>query len=140
MRLRFERADGSITVAGVEISARLGEPRPCVGVSAGRVILEYTSGSITAYGIGPEVEGGLALYAMVYCSHGGTQMASIEVTPVEEIEGLEVSPDARRRIRERHDEILREQLGTPPYVFEWGVVESVDDPRALQPNIVIKYR
>lgn len=46
------------------------------------------------------------------------------------------SEAARKTI---HDQMLREEIGIPPYRFGWGQIESVIDPRSGASQIIITY-
>jgi len=41
--------------------------------------------------------------------------------------------------KSRHDQMLREEIGSPPYRFSWGQIESVTDPRSGASQIIITY-
>ncbi len=38
-----------------------------------------------------------------------------------------------------HDRMLREQIGLPPYRFDWGKIESVSDARNGASEIIVTY-
>lgn len=38
-----------------------------------------------------------------------------------------------------HDQMLREEIGVPPYQFVWGRIESVRDPRNDAAQIIVTY-
>jgi hypothetical protein len=38
-----------------------------------------------------------------------------------------------------HDQMLRKEIGAPPYLFSWGRIESVIDPRSGASQIIVTY-
>ena len=40
----------------------------------------------------------------------------------------------------RHDSLLAEDIGTPPYNFPWGSVDSIVDPKTGGSSILVHYR
>jgi hypothetical protein len=49
------------------------------------------------------------------------------------------SEEAERQRKQAHDALLRADLGSPPYTFAWGTVESGNDPKTGDSQIVVKY-
>ncbi len=49
------------------------------------------------------------------------------------------SEAVERERQDAHDAWLREQLGSPPYTYAWGEIESSYDPRSGASAIVIRY-
>jgi hypothetical protein len=39
----------------------------------------------------------------------------------------------------KHDQWLREELGEPPYRYDWGRVASEFDPKGLASEIIVVY-
>ena len=56
-----------------------------------------------------------------------------------EIRGTEWSKEKEDKIKSFHDRWLKEQLGNPPYQFDWGRVLSILEPHWYSANIVIDY-
>ncbi len=49
------------------------------------------------------------------------------------------SEKAARAAKKRHDRWLAQELGSPPYEYEWGRIESTYDPRSVSSGITINY-
>lgn len=43
------------------------------------------------------------------------------------------------KIKDKHDSLLKEYLGEPPYKFDWGEITSNYDPRSASSQIIIRY-
>jgi len=43
------------------------------------------------------------------------------------------------RVKALNDQLLREYLGPPPYVYAWGTIESDYDPKSGGSSIVVRY-
>ena len=70
---------------------------------------------------------------------GGLQRISGQfVRP--EIRVTEWSREKEDVIKRFHDQWLKEQLGNPPYQFDWGRVLSIVEPHWYSANIVIDYK
>jgi hypothetical protein len=135
----FERSTGRVTVGEVEVSPEANGPLVRNPLAASSVTVAYRSDEITAYRIAPTPDDEYTVGVMAYCDSSRTLSATIVVATGDDMEGLELSRDVRQRMKERHDRLLRDQLGSPPYRYDWGAIESVDDPRGLHPSIVIRY-
>lgn len=49
-----------------------------------------------------------------------------------------VESEAARKLL--NDQMLREEIGAPPYRFSWGQIESVSDPRSGASQIIVTYK
>ncbi|MGO8672938.1 MAG: hypothetical protein ACLQVD_16450 [Capsulimonadaceae bacterium] len=47
--------------------------------------------------------------------------------------------EAQLLLKEFHDKLLQEQLGSPPYVFDWGQAESVYVDHDVSSEIWVRY-
>jgi hypothetical protein len=135
----FDSSTGRVSIGVVEVGPTLKEPLALDPVARATVTVAYRSEGVTAYRVAPGLvdQGGVG--AMVYCDSRGTLLATIVVATPDEVECLELSRAVRGAMKERHDRLLRDQLGPPPYRFGWGEIESVDDPRGQHPGIVVRY-
>jgi hypothetical protein len=57
-----------------------------------------------------------------------------------EITWADWSMEQEKQRKQMHDELLREQLNSPPYDFSWGTVTSVVDPHDSSARIILRYR
>lgn len=49
------------------------------------------------------------------------------------------SEDEELKLKEEHNNWLENQLGKPPYEYNWGVVDSTYDPRSGTSMITVRY-
>lgn len=49
------------------------------------------------------------------------------------------SPERERERHELHRQLLREQLGSPPFDLDWGTVELIFDQRTGGSSILLRY-
>lgn len=50
------------------------------------------------------------------------------------------SEENERERMDLHDCILRESLGSPPYIFPWGIVNSILDPHDRCSVVIVRYK
>jgi hypothetical protein len=66
-------------------------------------------------------------------------MVSMAMTDANEPDDDAWSEKAAHAAKKRHDHWLAKALGSPPYEYEWGRVESTYDPRSVSSGITVTY-
>jgi len=86
------------------------------------------------YGIDPE--GGIAGTVFFEGERLDRVFLSMAMPGNVETQWTEASELARKA---KHDEWLQNALGKPPYIYSWGKVSSVYDPKGCASEIIVAY-
>jgi hypothetical protein len=70
----------------------------------------------------------------------GDRLATVALSLVaSEAPGDAWSERAALLVKRRHDAWLSRRIGSPPYAYAWGRIESTYDPRSASSSIVVSY-
>lgn len=83
---------------------------------------------------------GDSLNAVFVFKDGALVEARLSKRSPEESSWATWSEAEESRRKAAHDDLLKQELGNPPYRFLWGVVESVLDQKGGGSQIIVRYR
>ena len=122
----FDRSTGTLRLFnGLEITPLMGQQ-------------EYRAALGQAVKRGPVIlPGGVQIAISTWCEDELLVGVSLKLVPPHLRN--EKTVEAQMTLKEFHDSLLREELGDPPYVFEWGQVNSGYSERDVSSEISVRY-